>query len=264
MLTVHIASAAIAAPGLDGWEDAAAVLCGKSPYQPEAMRRYAPEGRPATERRRRSKSTRWAVHVSEEAVAARGPATEKMAVIFASANGDGDIADQICEALASPMRMVSPTRFHNSVHNAPAGYWSIATGARTPSTSLAGYDATFAAALMAASAQVIGEEIPVLLALYDLPFPDPLNEKRPMKYPFAAALVLTPQPTDSGLGSIDVRFAASDAPVSTMADSALETLRSDNPAAQILPLLAGLARREATRIVVGHGETHRLGVEYRP
>lgn len=264
MLKVHIASAAIAAPGLDGWDKAHPVLTGRACCQPEAVKRYAPGLLPPTERRRSSNSTRLAVQVAQEAVAAEGLLPEEMAVVFASANGDGDIANQICEALAAPMRMVSPTRFHNSVHNAPAGYWSIATGAHTPSTSLAGYDATFATALMAAAAQAVGEDVPVLLAVYDLPFPEPLNEKRPMASPFAAAVVLTPQPAAAGLGSIGIRFTASDAPVTAMVDSTLESLRAGNPAARMLPFLAALARREAAEVVFEHGATHRMIIEYRP
>mgnify|MGYP002075717815 CR=1 FL=1 len=33
---------------------------------------------------------------------------------------------------ASDDRLISPTRFHNSVHNAPSGYWSIAARSTRP------------------------------------------------------------------------------------------------------------------------------------
>ena len=49
------------------------------------------------------------------------------ATVFTSSGGDGDNCHAICETLATTDRLISPTRFHNSVHNAPAGYWSIAT-----------------------------------------------------------------------------------------------------------------------------------------
>ena len=49
---------------------------------------------------------------------------------------------------------VSPTQFHNSVHNTAAGYWSIATGSQQPTTCLACHDATAAAALLKAMAEV--------------------------------------------------------------------------------------------------------------
>ncbi len=263
MLRVHVASAAVAGPGLAGWEKACAVLSGTVPYQPAEMTHAAPGALPATERRRSSKSTRLAVQVAREASAGVLSA-DTMAVVFASANGDGEIADQICASLAAQPPMVSPIRFHNSVHNAPAGYWSIATGARTPSTSLAGFDATFAAALLSASAQVIAERTPVLLVVYDLPFPEPLNAKRPMSSAFATALLLTGTPTAAGLGSLEIRFEAGDARATPMSDPALEALRGDNPAARALPLLAALVQGTPARIVLEHGARRRVIVGVQP
>src|SRR5690606_40428753 len=71
----------------------------------------------------------------------------RCAAVFASSGGDYPIIDQICKALCEPERLVSPTQFHNSVHNSAAGYWSIATGSRAPSTSISAFDDTFAAGL---------------------------------------------------------------------------------------------------------------------
>ena len=50
--------------------------------------------------------------------------------VFASGNGDGITVGAILEMLTKPDGFVSPTQFHNSVHNAAAGYWSIGTGSR--------------------------------------------------------------------------------------------------------------------------------------
>ena len=82
--------------------------------------------------------------------------------------------------LATDGREVSPTRFHNSVHNAPSGYWAVATGSREPSTSLCAYDASFAAGLLEAAAQATVDDRPVTLVAYDLPYPEPLQRARPI------------------------------------------------------------------------------------
>jgi hypothetical protein len=55
-------------------------------------------------------------------------------------------------------KMVSPTLFHNSVHNTPAGYFSIATGIQTASVSLSAGDNTFSAGLIEALTQVLIEK----------------------------------------------------------------------------------------------------------
>src|SRR3546814_10360262 len=79
-----------------------------------------------------------------------------LATVFAGSDADMAILQRISAALATPERIVSPTDFHNSVHNAAAGYWGIGTGSRAPSTTLAGYDASFALGLLEAGLQVVG------------------------------------------------------------------------------------------------------------
>ena len=100
---------------------------------------------------------RWALTVGRHALGERLAEAGEIATVFASCGGDGPITHQICEVLAGPDRAVSPTAFHNSVHNAPAGYWSIATRSRAPSTSLCGHDGSFAAGLLEAATQVLAE-----------------------------------------------------------------------------------------------------------
>ena len=64
------------------------------------------------------------------------------------------ICHEICQALALAAREVSPTRFANSVHNAAAGYWSIATGSMMESNVLCAFDASFVAGLLDAMTQL--------------------------------------------------------------------------------------------------------------
>jgi hypothetical protein len=60
----------------------------------------------------------------DPAVAAALLAAET-ASVFTSSGGDGDVIHHICETLTQPGREVLLTRFHNSVHNAPAGYYQL-------------------------------------------------------------------------------------------------------------------------------------------
>src|SRR3546814_8872974 len=101
------------------------------------------------------------------------------------------IRQRISAELATPERIVSPTDFHNSVHNAAAGYWGIGTGSRAPSTTLAGYDASFALGLLEAGLQVVGDRRAVLLVVFDVPAPEPLLHARPMAMPASCALWLS-------------------------------------------------------------------------
>ena len=55
----------------------------------------------------------------------------------------GDTIHAVCTALTEPDYPVSPTRFSNSVHNAPAGYWSIAAKVRRLRSSMLGKRARY-------------------------------------------------------------------------------------------------------------------------
>ena len=96
----------------------------------------------------------------------------------------------LCETLAGADRQISPTRFTNSVHNAPAGYWHIAVGSRAASTSLSAYDGSFAAGLVEALAQVVASGEPVLLVALDVPYPEPPHRLRPLPNHAGVALLL--------------------------------------------------------------------------
>ena len=160
------------------------------------------------------------------------------------------------QALATPSREVSPTRFHNSVHNAPSGYWGIAVQSREAVTSLSAYDASFAAGLLEACVQCVSGGRPVLLIAYDLPYPEPLDSVRHIESSFGVALVLNPGSSDNTLAELRVRIAACPAgEASRCSDDGLETLRRGNPAARSLPLLALLAARSAgdVRLDLVHG-----------
>ncbi len=192
---------------------------------------------PGAERRRASPTVKLAVEVARQAMLSSGLNAQELALVFASSNGDTDTIHQICEALATRERLVSPTRFHNSVHNAAAGYWSIASGSMQPSTSLCAWNGSFSAALLEASAQCLTEGTPVLLAAFDTPFPFPLQEVTPARKPFGVAMVLDSNP-ESSIAAFSIEFSGND-PDSL---SGWEALRLDSSAARALPLLAALAK----------------------
>ena len=117
-------------PGLDNWPDAAAVLSGQRAYEPAPTVLPMPTLLPAAERRRTGRVVKLALAVALEATTRAGSEPAQLASVFSSSGGDGHNCHEICQALALDSREISPTRFSNSVHNAAAGYWSIATGAQ--------------------------------------------------------------------------------------------------------------------------------------
>jgi hypothetical protein len=225
-------------PGLPSWPLAREVLAGRAGYASQPTVITAPAGLPPAERRRVGNLVKLALGVGFEAVQASGLAADSLATVFASSSGDGDNCHNLCEALASD-RLISPTRFTNSVHNAPSGYWGIVSRATASSNSLCAFDASFGAGLLEAVIQVRVEGRSVLLVSYDAPYPSPLLEARPVTQALGVALVLSPTRSAQSLAAMDVVLC--DEPAQHLPWPELEAWRREIPAARSLPLLRALA-----------------------
>ena len=248
-MRAYIQGVGCAAAGIANWETAGDLLAGRSPYVPGALPAMSPELLPPAERRRAGLLIRLALTVAHQAVSGARIAPTDLATVFASADGDGETMHLICLALAAPTVEISPTRFHNSVQNAPSGYWSIATRSHAPSSTANGRDTVFSIALLEAMVQVQVERRDVLLVCYDVPMPEPLYSQHPIGSSCAVAFFLGAEPVAGTLAWIEVaRVPGRPQDVTTMTDPALEGLRTANPAARALPLLGYIATRKSGRL----------------
>jgi hypothetical protein len=251
----------IAAPGLAGWSAAAPVLAGAAPYAATAEAPYAPTLLPPNERRRATASVKLAFRAAEDAVSSSGADARQLASVFSSSDADMTVLHRICDALAKVPRIISPTDFHNSVHNAASGYWSIGVGSMAPTTTVSAYDASFTAGLIEAVALARDRGSDVLLVVYDATAPQPLAAKRPLGVTAGVALILGPAAAAGG-GRLDVEL---DGTVETpCADPALEALRSGNPALRALPLLELVAARRAGTVTVRGTGSSLVSLAYSP
>lgn len=261
-LEAYVSGIGVLGPGLTGWPGSRAVLCGESRYERATTALPPPALLPATERRRSGRVVKLALAVATEATAHAGMEPSQLRSVFSSSTGDGQNCHELCQALAEPAREISPTRFANSVHNAAAGYWSIAHKAMPPSTVLSAFDGSFAAGLLEALGQVAVDEERILLVAYDTDYPEPMRAKRPVPDAFGTALVLTPQRQRGSLARIEAVLGSE--PVEPLADGALEELRGTIPAARALPLLRHLARGGRARTALEYLDGLSLAVEIEP
>jgi hypothetical protein len=245
MTACSILGIGLIAPGLESPTQAAPTLRGEQAYRPAPLSPPQLDCLPRNERRRTTPTIRLALAAAQQAVEGLDAAT--LATVFATSSGDMPLVDTICTTLASADRSLSPTLFHNSVHNAPAGYWSIATQAHGPSASLGAYDASFACGLLEAAVLSATEGLDVLFVAYDLAMPEPVHAQRPIDADFAMALVLGPPRDDAPLLELEREESA---PPTVCTDAGLEALRTNNPAARGLPLLTALAGSSPARIVL--------------
>jgi hypothetical protein len=257
-LTAYIEGIGLLGPGLANWPAGQAVFSGQQPYQPHKTVLPSPALLPAAERRRSGTIVKLTLATGLEAIAAAGLDAAVLPCVFSSSGSDGDTCHSICEMLASDDRLISPTRFHNSVHNAAAGYWSIATGAMTTSSVLSAFDASFGAGLLEALTQVLVENTRTVLLACDTAYPEPLYSARPIPDAFGIALVLAPQRSAHALAQITVDL--TDANADPLDDAALEGLRKAIPAARGLPLLCSIALRQDKHLVLDYLDSTRIAV----
>ncbi|HEX4152412.1 MAG TPA: beta-ketoacyl synthase chain length factor [Steroidobacteraceae bacterium] len=249
-------------PGLANWPDAARVLAGGREYAPAPTVLPAPSLLPPTERRRTGRVVKLALAIASEAVTHAGAPAGQLRSVFSSSGGDGHNCHEICRTLAATPPEISPTRFSNSVHNASAGYWSIATGATAASTVLCAFDGSFCAGLLEALTQVSVDREPVLLVAYDTEYPDPLHAKRPVPDAFGIALVLARNCDARSVARIEAALGGE--PADILEDPRLEALRRTIPAARALPLLRQVALQTQRRVVLEYLDVCNVAVEVAP
>jgi hypothetical protein len=185
-----------------------------------------------------------AAAVAGQAAQQGGVDLSRVPLILGSAYGEIVVAVEMMREFGGPAALPSPTRFHNSVHNAAAAYLSIATGNRGFSTALAAGTATPAAAVLEAVA-LLGEcGGEVLLVLLDEPPPDPFARAEP--YPAAAAaFCLSSRPGPQTLAALSEPRRGS-APQAGLPDG-LER----HPCAGAFALLAAVASRRPGTVSLG-------------
>jgi len=261
-VTGYIDGIGLIGPGLSDWLSGRAILALPASYQYQKAVLPVPATLPPAERRRCGPIVKLSLAVGYQAAAAAGLDVSVLPTVFSASGGDGGNCHEICAMLASSDRQISPTRFHNSVHNAAAGYWSIATGAMAPSSVLCAYDGSFGAGLLEALVQAVIDQVATLLIAGDSTYPEPLRTTRPIADEFGVGLVLAPQSSEKTLAKITVRQTSD--PADLLEVPLLEQLRATIPAARSLPLLRAIANRETARVVIDYLDNCRLAIEVVP
>jgi len=264
MTAVGLRSVGVCAPGLDGWAQAARVLAGDAAFLPAALPKHAVEGLAQTERRRINETSRLACLAAYDAFAhAPGISAARTPTVFTSADGDGAVLAQTLSALGQRDIVVSPTAFHNSVYNAPAGYWSIAAGATAASTTVCATRASLAAAMLEGLSQVQATSRPVLVIAADAPFPAPIRSLAASHSAFACALLIDAVARGDSGARLERWTIVADA-LAPRTDDAIDEAFAGNAAAKSLPLLRAFALGRATRVPLPYHDGAWLDLEIVP
>lgn len=265
MNEVFLESIEFVAPGLVNWRHSIPVLEGSVPYAAGEIMAEATLSMSESERRRSTRVIRLALQVVDQLAKQSRLDLSKTTSVFASSEGDLQVIDKVARALLLPNQPVSPVDFHNIVHNAPAGYWSIGAAAKGASTTVIAGDATFAAGYLEALGHLCVGATSVMFVCYDHPGPPVFNKYRPLSAPFAVAMMLTTDTAASHICAFRSEIIASDSASSDkLSDPALEQLRCSNPSARALPLLVAIARGEATRTKLPYLNLRSVAIDVAP
>ncbi len=256
VLTARIEGIGFWTHGLPSW-DAARAFVAAGTLPETAPTKPVPQLLPPNERRRAPESVAVAMEVALAACAAAGRDPASLPSVFASTHGDLAITDTMCATLASDPRAISPTKFHNSVHNAAAGYWTIGAGCVQPATALSAYDASFAQGLIETLAQLAEGADAALLVGYDTAAVGPLRSIHPCDGLLGAALVL------GRAGAGPTLRAWLDDGDAAATPGALGLRCARNPMAPMLPLFDALANGAADATLhAGPGRILRLEIAH--
>jgi hypothetical protein len=192
-LTVHIEGIGWCSPGLGGWSAARDML--RQGVVPPATggAKSTPALLPANERRRAPEIVQLACDVASLACTMAGHSAADLPCVFATMHGDHAITENMCLTLATHPLELSPTRFHNSVLNAAAGYWTVATHCHAASNAVSASGGSFAAGLFEAVVEAHADDRPTLFAAYDVAASGALADTMRLATTYGIALVLNPR-----------------------------------------------------------------------
>ncbi len=261
-MKLYIESIGLLAPGMNGWPATRAILRGETGYQWQEVPQTAPTILAPAERRRCIPLARLTLNAAYEAMqAAPEKMQQQLACVFSSSDGDSQTVIQIMDGLSQAEPDVSPIRFANSVHNATAGYWSIAMALKLGSTCLSAFDESFAAGLLEAAAQVADEGVDGLYTASDARFLEPMAELRPLEIDCAVSLLLTKERSSGSMASMEITL--EDKRTATPLPDYLPPSFSTCPAARALPLLAALAKAQEADVYLDYLDQS-LSLKVRP
>lgn len=156
----------------------------RAPADPAATPRA--ELLPPMMRRRTSLLTRMAAEVGAQALHSAGLVGVEATMIYGSVYGEIRTTLDLLDALLDPAAPLSPTKFHNSVHNTAGGYVSIATQNRGGNAALSAGRSTLAMGLLECAGLIAAGAEAAVLVIAEESLPEPLAAGR-VYGPLAAA-----------------------------------------------------------------------------
>jgi hypothetical protein len=262
---MYIQSIGFAGSGFSNWSHAKAILNQQEQINPNQPDQYKITILKPNEARRTSTAIKIALQSAEESLSQSSFQADQLYSVFVSPDGDPNILQLICQELSTADKFVSPIQFHNSVHNAPAGYWSIGHQSTQGINSIACGDCSVSGALIEAKSLLTMGEIAVLIVCFDIKSPSPLDSARGIKYSLATSMIVTEQPNADSLCSVALNLEPAESTcITTMENPQLESMRDDSSSFRGLPLFKILSEQSSAKVVLPYSSSKSLHINLSP
>lgn len=238
-MKAYLEAIGLQAPGLVGWQASQAQLLAYPNYELTKLPKAELGFLPANERRRTTKTIQLALRTAQDTLQNAAPdfAEQTMPTLFACVDGDIDISSQMTSDILADDPMISPIHFHNSVHNAPAGYWMIGHQNTAGSSSISAGEFQVANSWLEAVCQ-LQDEVQLLLVMYDLPLHPVIETYQPTMLEFGVGFLLTAEPTENSIAELNLQL------IDATTSPAPDPNYGVNLAAQNLAILRALAAQK--------------------
>jgi hypothetical protein len=155
-------------------------------------------------RRRATPLTRMGIEVLQQVAAIGKADLATIPSVWATAHGEHSAAIALLGMMQRGEGKLSPTKFHNSVHNTASGYASISSGNCAPSTTLTGGAELVASAFIEAACMLDEFDRDIAMVLADEPLLPPFD-RADASTALAIALLLSPRADGAFAMLSDVR-----------------------------------------------------------
>ncbi|MFC5743269.1 beta-ketoacyl synthase chain length factor [Dyella tabacisoli] len=263
MKPLYIETISLYGPGLPSWQEAALTLLAPETYREDMVGPLQSTFLSSGIKRKTSQHMQLAIYAADKALEGTDTDPNDIEFVFASSEGDLNIAHHICYSLTLEGKPVSPTKFQNVILNAAAGHLGILMKNTASATTVTAASHSLAVGLLQSYTTSLTESTPILYVAYDAPALLKIDPDAAPIDPFSVGFLLSPSPSKRSIASI--RLSLQDGTQITPVENAnLSRVSTRSSAAGVLPLMIALAKQQQETVVLPYSNQQVLSVEVTP
>jgi hypothetical protein len=260
---LYIETISLYGPGLPSWQEAVHTLLAPETYREDITAPLQSTFLSSGIKRKTTQHMQLAIHAADKALEGTDTDLSNIELVFASSEGDLNIAHHICYSLTLEGKPVSPTKFQNVILNAAAGHLGILLKNTASATTVTAAAHSLAVGLLQSYTTSLTESAPILYVAYDAPALLKIDPYALPIDPFSVGFLLSPAPSERSIASI--RLSLQDGTeITPIENASLSRVSARSSTARVLPLMIALARQQPETVALPYSHDQVLSVEVTP